>query len=115
MNLNDFKIEIDRRTDVLKENVHELSAIECGVTTCNYHFYALLAICGYPFKPKDWMNEEYIKPLISFDLYKEDNEYMQYVDEKHMEFIGYFLKHTTDFDDIEERMREAFPEDYKNA
>jgi len=89
----DFKKEFDRRLNLVIKNLDNIHPIESGLTGSSVRFCMNLAICGYPLKPKEWMDEEYLKPLITFEIYSDDeSEYMKYVNEKEKEFYGKYSK-----------------------
>lgn len=57
--------ELQRRFELIMDNFHLLDPIERGSTGSSIAFETLLAPIGYPFKPAPWMDDEYLKPVMS--------------------------------------------------
>lgn len=66
--------ELERRFKLIMDNFDSLHPIESGATGSAVRFRMSLAPIGYPFEPKSFMDEEYLKPCMtnrefSSDLY----------------------------------------------
>lgn len=57
--------ELERRFKLMMDNFDSLSPIDRGSTGSMITFRATLAPIGYPFSPKSWMDEEYLKPCMT--------------------------------------------------
>ena len=57
--------ELQRRFELIMDNFHLLNPIKRGSTGSMVRLEALLAPIGYPFKPEPWMDDEYLKPVMS--------------------------------------------------
>lgn len=66
--------EIMRRYDILNSRpVEELRNLQL---TSRMLFRANLALIGYPFKnPPEWMDEEFLKPVMDEYTFQSDNDY----------------------------------------
>jgi hypothetical protein len=60
--------ELRRRCDILIQHAKP-NAVELGMTGSMFRFDCCLAPIGYPFEPLEWMDEEYIKPIMTKDEY----------------------------------------------
>jgi len=62
--------EIQRRFDVMKENTSlSKTGVRFGHTGSRIRFDSGLALIGYPFAREEWMDDEYIKPVMSEEEY----------------------------------------------
>ena len=61
--------ELQRRFGLLMDNFHLLDPISRGSTGSMVRLTAILAPIGYPFEPKPWMDDEYLKPLMTDEVF----------------------------------------------
>ena len=64
--------ELKRRFKLMMDNFDNLDPIERGSTGSMVRLHQMLAPIGYPFKPRPWMDEQYLTPVMSNEEFQSD-------------------------------------------